>query len=160
MPTRIDQLVHAVHETPGYEDWRADFSPASLDSLGQWFADHVDARLRTPAEIESIRAALAFPMDIPIEELTNRTFSLAIDVGMYLTEVLLHNNPRLRLTQMLKARNNADYGQPVIVGSGPVPLNPVAIIVTLAYGLVSRNKAGSRLRQLHDVWAEKLAGAS
>ena len=79
---------------------------------------------------------------------------------MYLTEVLLHNNPRLRLTQMLKARNNADYGQPVIVGSGPVPLNPVAIIVTLAYGLVSRNKAGSRLRQLHDVWAEKLAGAS
>ncbi len=48
-----------------------------------------------------------------------------------------------------------DYGQPVIMGLGTVPLNPVRIAVTLAYAFAAKEQAGDRLRELYDVWAKK-----
>jgi hypothetical protein len=38
-------------------------------------------------ELQAIKDRLVFPMDIPAEELTNRTFSLAMDIGMYFSQV-------------------------------------------------------------------------
>jgi len=48
-----------------------------------------------------------------------------------------------------------DYGQPVIVGFGPVFLNPVRIVVTLAYAFEAKEQTGERLRALFDIWSEK-----
>ena len=41
LPERIKELAEAVTETPGFEGWQPDFTPASLDALGQWFAGQV-----------------------------------------------------------------------------------------------------------------------
>jgi hypothetical protein len=70
-----------VRETPGFESWQPDCTPASLDALGQWFAEQVETRSRTQGERQAINDRLVFQMDIPAEELTNRTFSLAMDIG-------------------------------------------------------------------------------
>jgi hypothetical protein len=86
-----------------------------------------------------------YPIDIEPTELTNRTFSLAMDVGMYLSQVLITNVPGLRWEHPLGGLKFVDYGQPVLRGPGRVPLNPVGLIVTLAYGIARKRQSGQRL---------------
>jgi hypothetical protein len=153
-PQRLDELANAVKQTPGFEAWKADFTPASLDRMGEWFAEQIKTRLRTEEEILQIRDQSSIPIEIPGEELTNRTFSLAMDIGMYFSQVLLKNHPTLQWEQQFGNKKDADYGQPVLVGFGPVAFNPVRLMVTLAYGVVSKKKTGKSLRELYDIWAK------
>ena len=154
MPERLTELTNAVKGTPGYENWKPFLTPESLVVLGRWFEGQVKTRKRTFEEMEEIRSKLTFPIDISENELTNRTFSLAVDIGMYFAQVILKNVPGSRWDQILKDKRYADYGQPVIVGSGMVPLNPVRVIVTTAYAISGKKPAG--LRELYDIWVKML----
>jgi len=156
LPQRTRELAETVRQSPGFETWQPDQTPASLDALGEWFSVQVEARQRTPDERQEIASRSSFPIEVPNEELTNRTISLAMDIGMHLAQVLLKNFPALRWEQPLNDKKFADYGQPVLVGFGPVPLNPVRIAVTLAYGLVSKKQSGKRLREIHDYWSKQV----
>ena len=104
-----------------------------------------------------IKGRLTFEIDVPNVELTNKTFSLAMDIGMYFGQVILKSLPGTRWGQPLRNPNSADYGQPVIMGFGRVPLNPVSIVVTLAYGFAAKKHSGDRLRALYDVWSKMRA---
>jgi hypothetical protein len=106
------------------------------------FEGQVETRKKTADEIEETRSKLTFPIDIPKEELTNKSFSLAMDIGMYFGQVVLKNLPGTRWDQPLRNKKFADYGQPVILGFGKVPLNPVRVMVTTAYR-ISRQKRQS-----------------
>lgn len=151
LPTRIAGLAKAVKSTPGYEDWEPDATPESLEQLGHWFEGQVETRAKTAEELARAKADLPYPIDIPEVELTNRTFSLAMDIGMYFARVVIHNNEGAEWDQPLRgSKRFVDYGQPVVVGLGPVPLNPVQIMVTNAYR-VSWGEP-SRLRELYDTW--------
>ena len=158
LPDRIAGLEAAVRCTTGYETWTADFSPESLGPLGEWFVTQVEVRPKTSQELEEQRAKLTFPVDIPTEQLTNRTFSLAMDIGMYFSQVILKNLAGTRWEQPLRNANFADYGQPVVVGSGSVPLNAVSVVTTVAYGIASKERNGRRLRELYDIWVKLLRG--
>lgn len=158
VPQRTNELAGAVRQSPGFEAWQPDGTSASLDALGEWFAGQVATRPRTLGERREIANRSSFPIEVSKEELTNRTFSLAMDIGMYLAQVLLKQCPSLRWEQPLRNENFADYGQPVLVGFGRVPLNPVRIAVTLAYGLVSKDRSGKRLRELYDDWSDRVEG--
>jgi hypothetical protein len=160
LPQRLNELAQAVKQTPGFETWQPDCTPASLNTLGEWFAGQVETRNRAQDELHAIHIRLVFPMEIPGEELTNRTFSLAMDVGIYFSQVLLKNYPSLRWEQPVGNKRFADYGQPLLTGFGPASLNPVRIAVTLAYGLASTNKTGRRLREVHDYWAQRVQPTS
>jgi hypothetical protein len=160
LPRRIDGLADAVHETPGFESWQADLAPSSLSQLGDWFALQVETRRRSEAEMEEMKGKQAFPIEASNNELTNKTFSLAMDIGMYFGQVLLTNHPSLKWSQDISDKKFVDYGQPLLVGFGSVPLNPVGIVVVLAYGLVSGKRTGDRLRQLYDIWQNQIAAAS
>jgi len=150
-PERIAELTRAVNATPGFQDWQPDDSPGSLEALGVWFEGQVEVRRKSAEEIQETTSRLTIPIDVPEEELTNRTFSLAMDIGMYLGQVVLKNLPGTRWDQILKNKKDADYGQPVIAGFGAPTLNPVWVLVTTAYG-ISRKKS-ARLRQLYETWA-------
>jgi hypothetical protein len=154
MPQRIEMLANAIKDTSGYEHWKADYTPASLSRLGKWLAGQVEKRPRTTSEVNEISTRSPYPIDISDWELTNRTFSLAIDVGMYFSHVLLHNFPSLRWEQPFGNKKFIDYGQPVLTGFGPMFFNPVQILVTLAYGLAKNKHKGERLAELYDVWAK------
>lgn len=151
LPERLDVLSRSVQQTPGFETWRADFTPASLDVLGSWFAMQVETRARSMDEVREIECCSPFPIDVPKDELTNRTFSLAMDVGMYLGQVFLKTQPSIRWDQQFGKRVDVDYGQPVLVGFVR-PFNPIRMLVTLAYGLASGVKTGRSLRELFDTW--------
>lgn len=153
VPERLNILTRNVQQTPGFEAWQPDLTPASLDLLGSWFAAQAETRSRTEGEIQEIEDRLLFPIEVSDKELTNRTFSLAIDIGMYLSQVFLENHRTLQWDQLFSKKKDVDYGQPVLVGFGQVPFNPVRMMVTLAYGLVDKSKTGKRLRDLYDIWA-------
>jgi hypothetical protein len=152
LPGRVAELTDAVRSTASYESWEPDASLESLEVLGRWFESQVETRTRTPEEIEEIRARLTFPIDIPGHQLTNRTFSLAIDIGLYFSQVLLKNLPGTRWDQLRKDRRDADYGQPVLVDFAWGPLNPLGLIEVVARKIAKGKPA--RLRELYDVWAE------
>lgn len=154
MAERVSELQEAVRSTPGFECWVADETPKSLDQLGEWFGGQVETRRRTEEELAEIHSNMSFPIDIGMDELTNRTFSLAMDIGMYLGKVVVKNLEGTRWDQLLKSKNAEEYGQPVIVGFGSIPMNPVHLVVTLAYGIASGNKTGERLRELYTIWSK------
>jgi hypothetical protein len=153
LPNRVCELTSAVKQTPGFESWAPDLTPASLDTLGRWFATQVETRNRTREELGRIKEQLNFPMEIPTDELTDRTFSLAMDIGMYLSQVLMKHYPSLKWEQPLGSKRFVDYGQPSLAGFGAVTLNPFRIGHVLAYGLADHTYDGGRLRQVYEVWA-------
>jgi hypothetical protein len=91
IPERIKILSEAVKSTSGFENWEPDTTPESLEPLGEWFFAQVETRRRTKAEIDSVFAGSSFGIEVPDWELSNKTFSLAIDIGMYLGQVLVRN---------------------------------------------------------------------
>ena len=154
LPQRMELLAVAVRATPVYDVWEPSLTPASLDMLGDWFAGQVETRPRAPEKLREISSLSPYPKEIPNNELTDRTFSIAMDVGMYLSKVLLENHPSLRWEQPLSNKHFIDYGQPVLVGFGVAPFNPVRMTVTLAYGLASKKESGSGLRELYEIWSK------
>ena len=156
MPGRSEELASAVKSSPGYEDWKADFSPNSLNSLGEWFATQIEVRPLTQEEIDEFNAKAPYPIERSNTELTNRTFSLAMDIGMYVSQVFLKNHPLLKWDQPFK--RSVDYGQPVLAPfhNGKVPLNPVRMVVTQAYGLRDGTRKGKYLREIYDLWSKNI----
>lgn len=157
LPKREHELVLLVRQTPGFEEWQADFTPKSLDMLGVWFAEVVRTRERSPDEIAAIADALKFPVDIAVTQLTDQTYSIAMDVGMYFGRVLLRQHAHLRWDQPRDNKRFVDYGHVVISGQSKVVLNPVRMAVVLAQGLATKKQSGRRLRELYEVWSGLLS---
>jgi hypothetical protein len=115
-----------------------------------------------------LRRSVPSWIDLADWELTDRTFSLAMDVGMYLSMVIRAAVPALRWEQNIRAKTSVDYGQPVLKGVGRVPLNAVHIMAVLAYGVARKREGGpyvvenedrdysGRLRELYDIWFKTL----
>jgi len=106
LPERIQELVKAVKSTSGFEGWVPDFTPDSLYVLGDWLALQVETRQLSRAEYEQkyqeVNKGVRFPIDISDREMSIRTVSLAMDTGMYLSEVFLRNHATLSWTQTFK----------------------------------------------------------
>jgi hypothetical protein len=156
IPERLDELANTVRQTIGFETWQPDCTPPSLDMLGEWLATQVETHERTEEELKEIKSRSPCPIVVSERELTNRTFSLAMDTGVYLSQVFLRNHPLLRWSQEFGSKTYVDYGQPVLIEFDPSPLNPVRMLVTQAYGLVSKDRAGKDLRKVYDYWSKQV----
>lgn len=162
LPVRIPILEEAVRTTPGFERWCANENPESLDTLGEWLATQVETVARTSEELMQMREKMQsqFRNILPIEdwELSNRTYSMAMDCGMYLGQVMLRAHPaRLRWDQDLRDKRDADYGQVLIVGTGVVSMNTVRFLVGMAKNFV--RKTGKRnLRATYELWSGPESG--
>ena len=145
IPDRVEELEREVKTDSGFANWRADDSPDSLLLLGQWFAGHVETRRRTTEETAEINAASPYAIPIPNQELTNRAFSLAMDMGMYFGTTLRAQHPKLEWQQRLGSTRFVDYGQPVLAGFGALTLNPVRVAIAMAYQpVVKENRRDGR----------------
>lgn len=158
IPERIDQLTEAVRGTAACESWTPDFTPESLLTLGAWFAGQVKVSKLTYEEKHKLRAQMVAHVAVPQTGLTERTFSIAFDVGIYFGEVIRRNVPGAKWTQRLGSRKNVDFGQAVLVGHGKVPLEPTRIAEVLANEFVGREEPVTALRDVYDIWARMLSG--
>jgi hypothetical protein len=165
IPERIAVLAAAVRATPGCEQWEPDGSPESLDALGEWFAAHVETRSRTPDEMERLtrelhsgydptdpKTQVVFHIEIADWTLTNRTVSLAMDLGMYMSQVFLKQHPTLKWIQQLTSVRSLDYGEVVLKGfyGGKMRWAPYGQTMGLARGLASGHYTGGHLREHYD----------
>jgi hypothetical protein len=155
LPSRVDELTAYIQEDPASKDWEPDYSAASLSTLGEWLARHVSTRDRTQEEMDEIKARFNNPIDIPSHDLTNESYSLGFDAGIYFGLTLLKNHPSLAWDQDLKNKKFADYGQPIIVGFGTVPVNPVRIGLNFAYGFASKKSPSTRVREVYETWSAR-----
>src|SRR5437667_4482805 len=121
---RIQELTEAVRDTPGFESWQPDLTPQSLELLGQWLSTNVATRARTREERDQLSSGSRYPIEVPAVELTNQTFSIAMDMGMYLAKVMVSNHPGITWEQPFGSKRFIDYGQPVLVPFAPGPFNP------------------------------------
>ena len=156
LPDRIAILADAIRQTPGFEAWDSNESPESLNALGEWFLSQVETRPRTSGEIEQIQSRSSYSIEVSGRELTNRTFSIAIDIGMYISRVFLNNFRDLRWGQEFGNKHGVNYGQPVLVGFPATPFNPVNTMVTLAYAFSDGSRSGTRLREIYDYWSDRV----
>jgi hypothetical protein len=153
IPSRVIELQNAVNSGPNFGAWKPDYSPASIENLGLWLSHQVETRPRTAEEINQIKGRSAFDFDVSAEELTNRTFSLAMDAGMYFGETLRKHYSHLEWDQPLKDKKFADFGQMVLLGFGRATLNPVRIVVTFCYGIASGRRAAKRFDEVYGYWS-------
>jgi hypothetical protein len=156
LPEGTYELRNEVQRMPGYELWEPDFTPDSLNLLGEWFAAKVETRQRSYQEIEEIRYRSAYPFDIRDEELTDRTFSYAVDIGMYLSQLFIKNHPSLKWEQPFGNKKSIDYGQPVLMAFTYGAFNPVRMMVTMAYAFADKKWDARTLRGLYDNWSAKI----
>jgi hypothetical protein len=157
IPSRVIELQGAMNSDPNYGAWKPDHTRASVEALGAWLSHQVETRPRTAEEIDRIKGRAAFDFDASMEELTNGTFSLAMDAGMYFGETLRRHYPRLEWDQPLKDKKFADFGQMVLLGFGRATLNPVRIVVTFCYGIAHGKQTAKRFDEVYGYWS-RLAG--
>lgn len=153
IPSRVIELQNALNSAPDFRDWKPNYSRASIENLGLWLSHQVETRPRTAEEIERIKVRSTFDFGVSAEELTNRTFSLAMDAGMYFGETLRKQYSHLTWDQPRKNKKFADFGQIVLLGFGRATLNPVRIAVTFCYGIASGNRTGKRLDEAYEYWS-------
>ena len=158
IPKRIQVLTEAVKGTSGYESWEPDFSPDSLELLGRWFAHTIKTRNRTREEKKEIYANAPEwfkHVKVSDETLTTQTLSLAFDIGMYVGQVFLKNNPRLRWFHELRRKDDIHYGYPVIAGFiKEICFNPTHMLRVYARKLMDKENK-STLKDLYTIWIEK-----
>ncbi|MBF6028401.1 hypothetical protein ICY20_11670 [Pseudomonas sp. P115] len=142
-PYCLDELIQVVWKTSGYERWSADFSPESLEPLGEWFAAQICERAQSSPAVET-----------GFEEVA----SLAVATGMYYGEVAVRNNPSLGWHTLNGSKRQADYGQPVVSSAGNLPTNPVRVAQAFASGIADGSKAAGRLRETYDYWMQLIKG--
>ena len=151
-PYCLDELIQAVWQTPGYEDWRADFSPESLDLLAEWLAFQM-TKVNLSSKGDTLAEdSVASAAGVEVSDMSDEERSLAVLVGMYYGEVAVRNNPLLSWSQLKGNKKQADYGQPVISASGKLPTNPMRVVNAFACGLADGSRTSARLRETYDYW--------
>jgi len=160
LPSRIAGLQREVNLDAETRDWRPDHSRASIESLGLWLARHVEARARTPEEIDRIKGRLTFEVDVPDWDLTSKTSSLAVDVGMYFGETLRANFPIVEWYQPVKDKRYVDFGQVILRGFGKAEHNPVRVAANVCRGLIGGRETGKRLGEVYDLWGAEAIDAA
>ncbi|HEX9709480.1 MAG TPA: hypothetical protein VGB42_05880 [Candidatus Thermoplasmatota archaeon] len=144
LEARLEALTRAVQGTPGFQAWKADRTPESLESLGRWFEKRVEQRKRTPEEMEELRKEIPNWIHVPDEDLTDATIATSMDVGIYFAMVVLETMQGTRWDVQLKDRRDFYYGQPIISGFGKDALNPLWVLETVAYSIANGKPADLR----------------
>lgn len=115
-PIRISILNNYIDSLKGNKFWKADYTPESLVNLGTWLNSEIETQNRTADELTEIQNSLKYDIEVDQVIPTERTYSIAYDIGMYFIQVLIKNNPALELKLVLGNKKNISYGQPVVSG--------------------------------------------
>lgn len=88
-------------------------------------------------------------------KLTNLGHALGADMGLLLAAAIQHDHPDLRWEIVRKPKSDVSYNQPVLIGFGAVPLDPILVSMTQAFGIVMGRKDGAAWQGLFDYWSHQ-----
>lgn len=119
IPNRIALLwEYMKQERPEAEPF--DYSPESLIPMWEWYETKIEQVPMTAKEIES--RVRIFPKYLESEirkntkKFTDKTLSLALDISIYLGEVVVKNHPHLRWNYRTRPKREVSVYRPVIDG--------------------------------------------
>lgn len=154
MPDRLAQLRIAMNATGG-ADIVLDYSDASLADVGGWFTHRV--ALRTLTSEEKSRGLVGMPeWFIPLQsdtDLTELSYSLSVDFGIYFGECMRHAHPQLRWELLKRPKSNVDINQPVLVPfRATMHLNPIRVALVLARKAIEGISARQEIIEAKQIW--------
>ena len=85
--------------------------------------------------------------------LTNLGYALAADMGLLVAAALQQGFPRLTWDIVQKPKSDVSFNQPVLVGFGSVPLDPIQVSTTQAFGIVRGSRDGTAWQRVFEYWS-------
>lgn len=151
---RIGQLIRIVKSTKGFQNWIADFSPNSLKGLGDWLAINIETEVLSKDEYESKRKETPEWIEIPNWDLSLKSRSLLVDIGIYFGEVFINNHTGMYWKQYYsKSKIEVDNGHMVIQFKKD-NMNPVWLLYILGLKLATKSESTNCLYNLFKRWQE------
>jgi hypothetical protein len=158
IPGRIEVLADYVKSSPSHRTWRPDLTLISLRELGAWLKSTVKVRPMTEKELREIEPIYPSPMDLRGETLTAETISITIDVAMYLSQAFITMFPgRVKWGKPVKGKRSEVYALPYLQALGPVPLNPIGIVMAQVEGVANQSRVW-RWDEVIDFWCRWAEG--
>ena len=154
---RIAGLHGAVTSVSAFKTWEPDYSRDSLKLLGEWFLKNVKTRSLTESEIQAIKSSTPYDFGVPQDTLTEESFWLAFDIGMYFGKTFASNFQRLRWVQYIESKRNIDFGHICLTGFGTMVMNPVHLMTIVAHGFGSGWYGGDRIHEVYCIWEKKVS---
>jgi len=155
---RIKQLIEAIKESKGFENWKADFTPSSLNEIGSWIKQNLYTEKISTEKYKQKRLSIPDYINIRDWDLTNETYSKLIDIGIYFGEVFIKNHTNLKWEQFFsKIKNDSDHGHMVIKGFGKDRLNPLRVSYIIGLKMIDNKSNETGIFKAYTTWKSYLS---
>lgn len=166
IPLCVRSLEARVKATDGFERWRANYSPRSLDLLTKWVQVRLFMRPMTAAErrmgwqplrpLPNWKRKALEQEPLPHKEvLTDRTIGILVEIGMYIGEMLRRESPLLVWTRNNDVRG-ARYNEPFLMWRKDYGFFPIDFLRGWAYRQRERAPTAMSLRRFYENWVQKI----
>lgn len=152
--SRLNYLIEYIKSTPNYQYWNADFTPESLKELGKWLKENVETEKIPEQEYNKKRDEIPNYIELNDWDLTIKTRSILVDVGIYFGETYINTYKNLKWQQYFsKIKRDVNNGH-VIIKLKKDDINPVWLLYILGLGLADKTKDENSLHNLFKVWED------
>ncbi len=149
---RIAYLREIVKSTEGFEDWSADFSSDSLKKLGEWLDQNIEIEKLPEVVYNKKRSETPSYIDVNDWDLTIKTRSILVDVGIYFGEVFIKEHKNLKWEQYFSRVKKDNNNGHIVIKLKKRELNPIWLLYILGLGLADNTKDAHNLYNLFQVW--------
>jgi hypothetical protein len=92
--------------------------------------------------------------------LTNSGYALGADAGLLLARSLLQSSPAVRWEILRKPKREMSFHLPVLVGMGPIHLDPIAGSIAEFHGILRGERGADFLARAYSFWRTRAEGRS
>ena len=127
-----------------------DFSINSLAEIEKWLETSIKSEVMPEEEYRQLRNAYLPEINIENWNLTDLSYSILYDVGVYYGEIIIHHFHNLKWMQYISASKlNVDVGHMVIQTKYKnCRMNPIWQIRILGFKLIEKKEPGNLLIEL------------
>lgn len=157
IPARIEQLKN-TYEGLGGKSYDLDFSVNSLRDLWEWYIKNVEIIDKSEEEILKEKEELPewLKKDVLTIKISTTWLAVAIDISMYLGEVLVRNNDKLEWGFVTKPKKVSHVNKPVIIGFKNDEMDVAWSLYIQTSKLLDGKNEKNALINLCNVWLEYL----
>lgn len=154
---RIANLLESVKATENFENWNADFTQNSIIELGKWFKENTQTTKLSEQEFKAKRAQVPDYIELDDWDLSIKTRSIIVDIGIYFGEVFINKYSQLKWKQHFsKIKRDVNNGHMIIPNFGKMELNPILVVLSVGWGFARKTKDENSLYDLFLVWEKYL----
>lgn len=149
---RINQLLELININNNNKPIILDFNISSLVPLGKWLVKNV--KVEKLSEVEFIAKRNSIPSYIELNDwdLSIKTRSILVDIGIYFGEVVIKNNSGCEWKQYFsKIKDDVDNGH-LVINIGKDRMNPIWLLYIIGLKIADGNENNEILLNLYETW--------